>query len=82
MQSLDITPSLFPRIELSLVLNKPVFIILWVIFFVGYAAVTSILIYHWSTYGMHNTKVITSETLFTTVSVVLFVVAGLAISYF
>lgn len=56
--------------------------IVLVLFFIAYIIISAVLFYHWTSYGMRSAGILVGETLFTLVSVVLFVVAGLAIHYF
>ncbi len=72
----------FPDINLAFFVNIPVLIIILVLFFVGYAITSGVLLYHWSMYGMRSPGILVAETLFLFVSLVLFVFAGLSISYF
>ncbi len=71
-----------PHINLSFFINTPVLMIVLVLFFIAYIIISAVLFYHWTSYGMRSAGILVGETLFTLVSVVLFVVAGLAIHYF
>ena len=68
--------------RLDYVFNKPVLIIIAVIFFILYAIVTGVLKYHWNNYGMRNAGIIFAQGLFFMVSIVLFCLLGLTIYYF
>jgi hypothetical protein len=69
-------------LNLAFFINTPVLIGILVLFSVVYAIATGVLVYHWSMYGMRSPGILVGETLFLFVSLVLFVFAGLAISYF
>ncbi|HEY4505228.1 MAG TPA: hypothetical protein VJG67_00855 [Candidatus Paceibacterota bacterium] len=82
MQSPLFSLPALPDIDLSLFINKPVFVAILVFFFVIYTIISSVLMYHWSSYGMRSAGVVIGETIFVLVSLALFTVAGLAINYF
>ena len=71
-----------PHISWSVFINTPILIIILTLFFIVYAIITSILMYHWSAYGMKSSGILVGQTLFLFVSVILFVIAGLAVHYF
>jgi len=71
-----------PQIRLSLFINIPVLIIFFFIFFVFYAIISSVIVYHWSAYGMKSRGIIIAEALFFGVSFALFAVATLSLFYF
>ena len=71
-----------PFLKLSFILNVPVLTGALIIFFIGYVILTSVLMYHWSAYGMRHQGVLIARTLFLLVSAVLFIIALLALSYF
>ncbi|MSU45076.1 MAG: hypothetical protein EXS47_00365 [Candidatus Zambryskibacteria bacterium] len=72
----------FPSISLSFFINTTGLIVVLALFSIVYVVITSVLVYHWSAYGMRNPGILVAETLFLFVSLVLFVFAGLAISYY
>lgn len=72
----------FPSVSLAFFVNTTGLIVVLVLFSIIYAAITSVLVYHWSAYGMRNPGILVAEALFLFVSLVLFVFAGLAISYY
>lgn len=72
----------FLHIPYSLFVNLPIFLIILSVFFVLYTVITSVLMYHWLTYGMKSPGVLVAESLFLLISVVLFVIAGMALSLF
>lgn len=72
----------FPDFNLPTYINSPVLIGVLILFSVVYAITTGVLVYHWSAYGMRSPGIIVAETIFLFVSLVLFVFAGLAISYY
>lgn len=75
------TPS-FINISISDIVVTPVLMGILVVFSIGYAIATAVLIYHWSAYGMRSPGILVAESLFLFISLVLFVFSGLAISYF
>ena len=76
-----ILPSL-PHISASILLNKPLIMLILLLFFVVYSIISYILLYHWKAYGMKSRGIIIAEVLFFSVSIVLFIISGLAINYF
>ena len=70
------------HINLSWIINRPVLLIILGLFFVIYAIMTWVLMYHWSAYGMKSHGILVAKTLFLFVSTLLFVVSGLALTYF
>lgn len=72
----------FSAFNWTLFFNTPVLIGILVIYSAAYLTVTVVLIYHWSVYGMRSSGILVAETLFLFVSLILFVFAGLAITYF
>ena len=72
----------FPHIQASIFVNRPVLLVIFAMFFIVYAVITWVLMYHWSAYGMKSQGILVTETLFLFVSAVLFVVAGFGIYYF
>ena len=81
MELPTIIPNL-PHIQTSLFINVPVLVITLLVFLFVYLVITSVLVYHWSAYGMQSRGILVGESLFIVVSAVLFVVSGLAITYF
>ncbi|MFZ2522728.1 MAG: hypothetical protein WAX44_02695 [Minisyncoccia bacterium] len=77
------TPDLiFPSFSfsnLTFLFGRPMLIAVLAVFFIFYVVYSSVLIYHWSTYGMKSREVVFAESLFYLVSVALFAVAGLSI---
>ncbi len=71
----------FPDINLSFFISTPVLKIILGLFFLAYFMVSVVLFYHWISYGMRSLGILATETLFTSVSVILFIVAGLALYY-
>ena len=63
-------------------INLPILLIILALFFMAYAGVSGVLMYHWSAYGMKSQGVLVTETLFLFISVILFVIAGLGLHYF
>lgn len=74
-------PSL-PHIKLSLFLNAPILLAALVAFLVFYLIVSSVLVYHWHAYGMKSWGIKVAELLFFVVSVFLFTLAVVSLSYF
>lgn len=72
----------FSGFNISSVLNKPVLVWILIVFFFFYCVISGILMYHWSAYGMRHRGIILARSLYIFVSIVLFVIAGLAISYY
>ena len=72
----------FSNINFSIILSRPILLILLVVFFLIYAILSGVILYHWKSYGMKGRGVILAETLFLFVSLVLFVIAGVSMTYF
>ncbi len=75
----------FPEIgnfDLSLVTSKPVLSVFFILYFILYFILTMILFYHWRAYGMRGVGVVLAETLFIVVSVILFGLAALSLSFY
>ncbi len=68
-----------PNFEASFLIGKPMLIVVYVVFILLYVLLSAVLIYHWSEFGMKSREVIFAESLFTLVSVILLLVAGLSI---
>ncbi len=76
------TFSLVSSFKIGYLINKPVLLIIFIIFFIAYAIVSGVLRYHWHNYGMRNAGIIFAQSLFFLVSIVLFVIMGLTIYYY
>ncbi len=72
----------FIHLSSSLFVNTPVLLIILGLFFAGYAVITSVLMYHWNTYGMGASGVHVARVVFLCGSAFLFIIAGLSIFYF
>ncbi|KND51105.1 MAG: hypothetical protein AB198_01645 [Parcubacteria bacterium C7867-003] len=72
----------FPGPGLNFVLNKPVLTGVLVVFFVLYSILSGVLFYHWAAYGMGHRGILVARSLFVLVSIVLFVMAGVTITYY
>ncbi len=70
------------NIKASVLVNTPVLSVLFIVFFIFYFLISSVLVYHWSSYGMKSRGVIFAESIFVFVSLVLFVIAGMSLYYF
>lgn len=68
-------------IKLSLILNTTVLSALLIIFSVFYVVVTSILLYHWSAYGMKTRGIVLAESVFLSVTLVLFCTSIVSLFY-
>ena len=71
-----------PTLPLSVFFNSYVMSGILVVFLFFYVIVGMVLFYHWSAYGMRSHGILIAETLFSFISVVLFVIASLAIHYY
>ena len=76
-----VVPS-FDNINFSVFLSRPILLVVFVVFFLVYAVLSGIVIYHWKAYGMKGRGVLVAESLFLFVSLVLFVVSAVAMTYF
>lgn len=76
-----VLPSL-PSLNLAFVVNSYVLSIILIVFAAIYFVISSVLFYHWETYGLGSRGIIMAETLFVIVSVVLFIITFLSVSYF
>lgn len=72
----------FSWFDASFVINDVTLSIVFVLFFIVYLIISSILFYHWRAYGRKSHSILVAESLFVFVSGVLFVVAGLSVYYF
>ncbi|OHA93588.1 MAG: hypothetical protein A3H52_02305 [Candidatus Zambryskibacteria bacterium RIFCSPLOWO2_02_FULL_39_26] len=71
-----------PTISLSFFINPTALFVILLLFFIFYLILSIILMYHWSAYGMRSPGILVGETLFISVSLVLFMISSLAIFYF
>lgn len=71
-----------PEVSSFLVLHTPILYIILGIFSLGYLVISTILIYHWNTYGMRAQGVLVAEILYLFVSFSLFFIAVLSLYYF
>ncbi len=76
-----IIPS-FENINFSVFIGRPILLIFLFCFFLIYSILSLIIIYHWHAYGMRSYGVLIAESLFLSVSVGLFIFAGLSLTYF
>lgn len=85
MNQLDISDIFnFPRFggfSIATIFSKPVLALILLAYFVGYCVLSGVLFYHWRAYGMGSKKIYFAETVFILVSMVLFVFAGVSITY-
>ncbi len=72
----------FPLMRFSFLFNTGVLGIILFLFFTLYSVMSGILMYHWSRYGMRHDGIIIGEMLFLSVSLILFVIAGISLTYF
>lgn len=72
----------FPHIKLAILVNTPTLLLLFGFFIIFYASVSSVLIYHWHSYGMKSPGILFAETIYLFVSLVLFVISGISLYYF
>lgn len=72
----------FSKINISTFISRPILSIALFVYLIGYVSLGSVLFFHWKKYGMNSTSVIFAETAFLLVSIVLFVLAGVAVSYY
>lgn len=76
-----ITPS-FKNIHFSVFLSRPILLIVLGLFLSVYVVLSSIIIYHWHAYGMKSKGVYLAETVFLLVTIVLFALSAVSITYF
>lgn len=76
-----VSPNFF-NFDVGYIINKPVLFFLFLFYLVFYIAVSSVLIYHWSNYGMKSKGIVAARALFIFVSIFLLVVTGLTVYYF
>ena len=82
MQLAPLTMPPLPFINTAFLVNVPVLVIILVLFFIVYTIISSLLMYHWTAYGMYSGAVMFTMLLFLFVSVGLFSTAVLGIGYF
>jgi hypothetical protein len=70
------------NISLSTFVNAPVLWVIFGVFFIIYAIISLVLIYHWIAYGMRSKGIMVGATLFIFVSIALFSVSLSALYYF
>ena len=75
-------PFSLPVLSLPIVISSQALFILLALFFVVYAIISGVLVYHWSAYGMRSAGIVVAELLFLMVSIALFVFSILAIYYY
>jgi hypothetical protein len=68
-------------LKLSLFISRPILFLFLLVFFAIYAIATGALWYHWSKYGMGHREIAIVKILFVFISLVLFFLAVVAISY-
>jgi len=77
-----VPPEITKFIDMSLILNTPVLIVVFVVFVIVYFTISIILMYHWSRYGMKAPGILIAEILYVFVSASLFLFASLALSFY
>ena len=82
MEFLELVMPVFPHISVSFFINTTVLLIILILFFIFYTIITSVLMYHWATYGMRSAGILVGETLFILISLILFGVSILSLYYF
>ncbi len=82
MELAKINPLVFPNIDLSTFLSRPILLAFLVLFLIFYLIISAILFYHWRAYGMKNKGVLFAESVFFAGSVILFVIAGVSLFYY
>lgn len=85
MEIPNVLPTTFPgfsSFHISVLVNKPVLLVMLGVYFFVYAIISGVLFYHWFAYGMRSRGIIVAESMFFFVSSVLFVMSGLAIFYY
>jgi hypothetical protein len=70
-----------PHLPLAYAFNVPVLLGLLVLFAVFYSIVSSVIVYHWSAYGMRSPGILFAESLFFLGTVALFAAAGVSLFY-
>jgi len=85
MELTNVLPSSFPifsSFNISILVNKPILLVVLGIFFILYSIVSGVLLYHWSAYGMRSPGIVVAESFYFFISIVLFVAAGLSVYYY
>jgi hypothetical protein len=82
VQPINFSAPILPFAKFAFLFNVPVLFLIFIVFFIFYAAVSAVLMYHWSAYGMRHEGILVAETLYLFISAVLFLMAGLALFYF
>lgn len=72
----------FGNIKIDTFLSRPILSIVLIVYLIGYISLGTILFYHWRAYGMKSSSIVFAETAFLFVSLILFVLAGVSISYY
>lgn len=73
-----------PSVQDGLSLPFPLSNVLWGIFAVAlivFAISSTVLLYHWRSYGMNNKKILFAQTLYITVSIGIIIVAIISIIF-
>lgn len=78
----QLAPMSLPFGNISFFISTQILFVILGVFFVFYAIVSGVLIYHWSAYGMRHRGILVAESLYLAVSIALFIVAGLSILYY
>lgn len=81
MQNVTFDSLIIPSFGLNFGLSFTALVSVFIIFLMLYILYSSVLIYHWASYGMKSPEVVFAETLFSLVSIILFVIAGLSVFY-
>ena len=68
--------------HLALVLSPVILLGILILFGIFYLIISSILFYHWTSYGMGSHGIHVGEVMFVSVSVLVFLVAFLTASYY
>ena len=69
-------------IQISSFINASRLSLVLGLFFMVYLILSVVLMYHWSAYGMRSFGIFVGEAVFTFVSIVLFALAFMALTYF
>ncbi len=72
----------FGKINIDSFINRPILMLVLLAYLAGYVVLTFILFYQWRTYGMKSRGVVVAETIFISVSVALFLLAGLSVTLY
>lgn len=82
MQNSPLDMLIMPSFNFSFGLGKPFMVLVFAVFVIIYAIYSIVLFYHWSEYGMKSREVILAESLFTIVSLVLFLAVGVSVYFY